>query len=85
MTILEEKSAIVEAKPKTIEEKPAVAAAKQRAHSDTQHLFVLGEHLLKEIIKYKKRRHQLRCLLLLVQSKCDKKVYIHIALKLRRK
>ncbi|AAS39968.1 MULTISPECIES: hypothetical protein [Bacillus] len=31
VTILEEKSAIVEAKPKTIEEKPAVA--KQRAHS----------------------------------------------------
>lgn len=55
---LEEKSAIVEEKPKVIkekpmiiEEKPAVAAAKQRAHSDAQHLFVLGEQLLKKFIK----------------------------------
>ncbi len=50
VTILEEKSAIVEAKPKTIEEKPAVA--KQRAHSGHPTSFSCLESICsKEFIK----------------------------------
>ena len=56
----------------TPEEKPSVT--KQRAFSDAQHLFVIGANAQK-IHKTIKRRHQLRCLLLLVQSNEVKKIY----------